>query len=297
MFSEKEARDIYYNLIMGKFDTVYQVRAPLISYEKDGVISYKWDFNDVGSKKYERKEYQYEGSISWSVVLNIYRGLELMIKNHDQRIEDISVYLLSRLPYNVETREFPSLSQGGWDSHYYQKEYAVLMTDSKYRCRMVIMRYVRQLKCRKAIPVLEKLLNSSHPDERDFALATLEEITSGGGNASSNSSEISEEEKYDNIVLRNGDKISGQVMNASLHLKTSYGSLEFKTSTMAYIKFEGADSKTDAMELRNGDKLTGNLNDETFTINMKAGQIIPVKKKDISSITFRRVWKRENDEK
>ncbi len=49
----------------------------------------------------------------------------------------------------------------------------------------------------------------------------------------------------------------------------------------------------DKLELRNGDKLSGNLGDETISVTLQSGGMIAVKKKDIASITFRRVWTKE----
>jgi hypothetical protein len=291
VFNNKQARDIYVDMVMQKRNTWYGV-----FYVKGKVYKYLDRRNPLANRAFDNPSYPYwygPYRASTALILNVFQGIPLLITNHDSRVEDVCIYFLTKMPYQPdESSVFVKMNSGGWYPWAYSgKTYGNLMLDSKQRCRMVAMRYLRQLKSRKAIPALEKLLNSTHPDERDFALATLEEITSGGNNSANPTAEVSEKEKYDKIVLRNGDTLSGQVMNTSLHLKTSYGSLEFKTSTMAYIKLEGADSKTDAIELRNSDKLTGTLDDETFTINLKAGQIIPIKKKDISSISFRRVWK------
>jgi len=41
---------------------------------------------------------------------------------------------------------------------------------------MVAMKYLYQMKSHKAIPFFEKMLESPHSDERDYALMVLEEF-------------------------------------------------------------------------------------------------------------------------
>lgn len=222
-----------------------------------------------------------------------------MIQFHDSRVGDVAIRLLQELPYKPHSYSSLVAFSDGWQPYVVvsgSEAYGQRVLDSKARFRMVAMKYLRELRSRKAIPDFERMLKSTNPDERDYALATLEEITSEGSDSTIPATQVSEEDKYDKIVMRNGDTVSGQVMNASLHLKTSYGAPEFQTSSINHIQMEGADSKTDSLELRNGDRLSGTLTDENFTIKLKTGQMMAIKKKDIASIAFRRVWQTEEAE-
>ena len=236
------------------------------------------------------------GLASTAVILNVFRGIPLLIANHDSRAEDVCIYILGNLPYQPdESSVFADMASRGWYPEVSSgKAYGTLMLDSKRRCRMVAMQYLRKLKSRKAIPDIEKLLKSTQSDEREYALATLEDIAKGGADTgTSGTAKVSEEDKYDTLVMRNGNKMSGQIQNASLNLKTSYATMKFSTSKISYIKMEGADSQLEKLELRNGDKLSGNLSDEVFTVKLQSGGTIAVKKKDIASITFRCIWAKD----
>ena len=289
VFAEKEARDVYFSLVT-KHSSQYYGASPFM------IATYG---------KYDNSSNPYKSCLSVNtssapprLMLNVFKGIPLMIQARDSRAEDVAIHLLQTLPYQPRHESCFIAFSTGWEPvnvSAISPEYGKQMLDSQNRFRMVAMRYLHELKSRKAIPDLENMLESPNPDERNYALVTLEEITSGGIDPEIPPSQLSEEDKYDKIVLRNGDSVTGMVMNASLHLKTSYGNPEFKTAVISYIKMEGADSRTDSLELRNGDKLSGSLTDENFTIKLKAGQMMAIKKKDITSITFRRVWTEEEE--
>src|SRR5205823_784758 len=63
----------------------------------------------------------------------------------------------------------------------------------------------------------------------------------------------------DMIVLKNGDKITGEVLNKKFTIKTSYAELAFDREKVDQIILEGAGANIDEMVLKAGDKLSGVL--------------------------------------
>ena len=157
---------------------------------------------------------------------------------------------------------------------------------------MVAMRFIRKLGSRRAIPRLEKLLTSENADERDYALATLEELAGGDQSGGNSLAETSNENMHDSIVMRNGNRVTGQIQDKSLTLKTSYAELRFTMDKIALVSMEGGGSEVDKLELRNGDKLSGTIKNESFTVKLESGSTAVFKKRDVASIAFRRMWKK-----
>ena len=140
------------------------------------------------------------------------------------------------------------------------------------------------MRSKKCIPAAEKMLESSEPEERAYALAALEKLT---GEASTDTS-AANEESSDRIVLRNGDELTGKVTDATCSIKTSYATLTFTTSEIGSIQVEGQSASTDVLGLRVGDRMSGAIQNETFTIHLTAGTDAQIKKSDIRTIRFGR---------
>jgi hypothetical protein len=245
----------------------------------------------------------------YTLLVDVYVALQALAEHKVPGTETVLLDFLQRHPYQI-TLYLERLGPDGFTPSVLAiKENSSAerdWIDKRGRPRIALIKLLMKGGTRGTISSLEKMLLSKHEDERQQALITIEgitesvstigngvQITSPAGIAIG-TSEISEDDKYDKITMRNGDAISGQVMNASLDLRASYAELKIQTSTVKHIKLEGADSKTDSVELRNGDRLTGSLNDKILTVNLRAGETIAISKKDIASIDFRRVWS-END--
>ncbi len=91
---------------------------------------------------------------------------------------------------------------------------------------------------------------------------------------------------YDQILLNNGDTISGQIMTKAFKLRTSYSTLKFKTSQIGYLNFEGAGKSKDVIGLRTGDKLSGVLDVGAINLLMRSGVEVYLNKEMIRKITF-----------
>jgi hypothetical protein len=91
---------------------------------------------------------------------------------------------------------------------------------------------------------------------------------------------------FDQILLKNGDTISGQIMAKAFKLRTSYSTLKFRTPQIGYLDFEGAGKSEAVMGLRTGDKLSGVLEVGSISLLMRSGAEVYLNKEMIRKITF-----------
>jgi hypothetical protein len=91
---------------------------------------------------------------------------------------------------------------------------------------------------------------------------------------------------FDQILLKNGDTITGQIMTKAFKLRTSYSTLKFRTPQIGYLDFEGAGKSKDVMGLRTGDKLSGVLEVGSINLLMRSGAEVYLNKEMIRKITF-----------
>ncbi len=98
---------------------------------------------------------------------------------------------------------------------------------------------------------------------------------------------LEEAKKYDLIVLKNGDTVTGTVENKNFTLKSSYSEMAFEISEVAKIVFAGAGSNVDVIRLKVGDKISGVVQDEKVVIKLVSGTSIEVEKDKIKEIKIR----------
>ena len=91
---------------------------------------------------------------------------------------------------------------------------------------------------------------------------------------------------FDQILLKNGDTISGQIMTKAFKLRTSYSTLKFRTPQIGYLNFEGTGKSKDVLGLRTGDKLSGVLEVGSINLLMRSGAEVYLNKEMIRKITF-----------
>jgi len=92
--------------------------------------------------------------------------------------------------------------------------------------------------------------------------------------------------KYDQILLKNGDTVHGQIQTKAFKLRTSYADLNFETPQIGYIDFEKGSPSSTVMGLRIGDKLSGVLEPESIRLLMRSGAELKLDKRNIKKINF-----------
>jgi hypothetical protein len=92
--------------------------------------------------------------------------------------------------------------------------------------------------------------------------------------------------KYDQILFKNGDTVSGQIQTKAFKLRTSYANLNFETPQIGYIDFEEGSQNSAVMGLRIGDKLSGILEPVSIRLLMRSGAEVKLDKRKIKKINF-----------
>ena len=98
--------------------------------------------------------------------------------------------------------------------------------------------------------------------------------------------EEAEYKNFDQVLLKNGDTVSGQVLTKAFKMRTSYATLSFETPQIGYIDFEGKGQNAAVMGLRIGDTLSGILEAETIKLLMRSGAESSLHRDTIRTINF-----------
>ena len=98
--------------------------------------------------------------------------------------------------------------------------------------------------------------------------------------------EEAEYKNFDQVLLKNGDTVSGQVLTKAFKMRTSYATLSFETPQIGYIDFEGKGQNAAVMGLRIGDTLSGILEAETIKLLMRSGAELSLHRDTIRTINF-----------
>ena len=82
----------------------------------------------------------------------------------------------------------------------------------------------------------------------------------------------------DRLFFRNGDRLSGVVLDGAFSLKTAYAALELRTNDVLEIVFRSEPDGTETVTMKSGDRFTGNLQDDsiTFRLATEAEIVLPV---------------------
>jgi len=94
--------------------------------------------------------------------------------------------------------------------------------------------------------------------------------------------------QHDSVTLRNGDTITGDILNDSFTIQTSYGRLTFKRAEVEKIVVEGAGTNVDVLRLRIGDKLSGVLQDSKIRLRLVSGTVTELDKDKVKEVRLRR---------
>ncbi|MBM3271574.1 MAG: hypothetical protein FJZ01_28395 [Candidatus Sericytochromatia bacterium] len=88
----------------------------------------------------------------------------------------------------------------------------------------------------------------------------------------------------DAVRLKNGDTVSGRVLNESFTIKTSYATLTFKRGEVDTITIEGGGNNADEVRLVVGDRVSGVLQDAKVRVRLSGGNTTEVEKDKIKDV-------------
>jgi len=94
--------------------------------------------------------------------------------------------------------------------------------------------------------------------------------------------------KFDGILLKSFDSVHGQIQTKIFKVRTPYGNLNFETSRIRYISFDGRGKNIDVIALKNGDKLSGVVETESVKLLTRSGKEVNLDSEKIKRITFKK---------
>jgi len=209
---------------------------------------------------------------------DVYYGLARLVEAKDGAIAPALIRMLDTEPYRyvvcpecLDADGFTpvSLSSGPWP-------------DPQGRARVLIMRWIGDLKYAPAVPRIEKALTSSYGDEREAALRLLDRLA---GKADAGKTD-GQQTVTDTITLRDGQVIRGDVENKELTIKTSYASLTLPVAQIGRVQFGGPAEGADRIDLHTGDRLVGTETTAEIRAQSRDGKKVVLPKAQVAGIVF-----------
>jgi len=99
---------------------------------------------------------------------------------------------------------------------------------------------------------------------------------------------VGESSEYDQVLMKNGDVLSGRILTTNFTLRTSYGTHTFQTKQIQTINLEGGGQNIDLVLLRIGDKLSGVIENAAVKMEMRSGTQVELSKDKVKDIIFKK---------
>jgi len=93
-------------------------------------------------------------------------------------------------------------------------------------------------------------------------------------------------ERHDLLTLRNGDTLSGTILNESFTIETTYATLSFPKEEIKRIIFDSERAEIQIMELGRGDILRGVIRNKIIHIDIPSAGENPIEQDKIREIDF-----------
>ncbi len=91
----------------------------------------------------------------------------------------------------------------------------------------------------------------------------------------------------DILLLRNGDKLTGTVMNNSFSIRTSYAHIVIESKYIAGINFEVGANNIESIITVNNNRFSGFIDDAFISFKLTSGQLLEIGHEHLLKITFR----------
>jgi hypothetical protein len=93
---------------------------------------------------------------------------------------------------------------------------------------------------------------------------------------------------YDTVELKNGDKLTGTLLDNTFTLSTPYSLVTLKKEQIAAINPHSEGQEEDMVELNVGGTITGTIEERTLSFKLISGETISLDKKLCVRIILRR---------
>jgi len=90
----------------------------------------------------------------------------------------------------------------------------------------------------------------------------------------------------DLLILRNGDRLVGNILNDGFGIRTFYGQLNFKSQLVAGIDLEGGENNIEAIITVNNNRFSGFLENPVFSVKLDSGPLVQVRRERVAKIVF-----------
>jgi len=91
----------------------------------------------------------------------------------------------------------------------------------------------------------------------------------------------------DVLVLRNGDRLTGTILNESFSLKTPYGALTFNNQIVAGIDLEGGSNHIESIVTVNNNRFSGFIEEPVFDFKLHEGPQVGIRREKVLKAVFR----------
>ena len=92
----------------------------------------------------------------------------------------------------------------------------------------------------------------------------------------------------DTVDLKNGDKVTGTVLNDSFTVSTPYMSITLKKDKISQIGIHSGNQNDDVVDLVAGGSVEGTIDELSISVKLDSGKIISIEKEKCSKIIFKR---------
>jgi len=91
----------------------------------------------------------------------------------------------------------------------------------------------------------------------------------------------------DILLLRNGDKLTGTVLNDKFSIRTSYAKIELNNRIIAGIDLEGGANNIEKIITVNNNRFSGFIDDPVFVFKLQSDAKIEVRREKVLKVVFR----------
>lgn len=91
----------------------------------------------------------------------------------------------------------------------------------------------------------------------------------------------------DILLLRNGDKLTGTVLNEKFSIRTSYAKITLNNRIIAGIDLEGGANNIEKIITVNNNRFSGFIDDPVFVFKLQSGAQIEVRREKVLKVVFR----------
>jgi hypothetical protein len=102
------------------------------------------------------------------------------------------------------------------------------------------------------------------------------------------SADADDTDVYDTVELKNGDKLTGTVLDNDFTLTTPYTLVNLKKDQISEIKPHAETQNEDVIELNVGGTLTGTIEGPSLSFRLVSGETISLDKEQCKKIILRR---------